>query len=63
MTREDVARSVLAAVGRGDIPAGGPSEAAALELLDQLPSGYWRRWTEAAAQRIRADVREIEAKG
>lgn len=54
MTREDVQNAVAAAVDRGELPSGGPSEAAAHGLLDQLPPGYWQRWSEAAAERIRA---------
>ncbi len=55
-TREDVKRAVHAAIDVGDMPAGGPSEAAAHALLDELPEGYWQRWSEDAADRIRRSV-------
>lgn len=58
MTRGDVQNAVAAAVDRGELPPGGPSEAAAQGLLDQLPDGYWQRWSEDAAERIRAAVRD-----
>jgi len=58
MTRDDVLRAVRDAVERGDVPAGGPSEAAAHGLLDEIPAEYWRRWSEDAARRIRASVEE-----
>lgn len=54
MTRDDVQNAVAAAVDRGDLPAGGPSDAAALGLLDELPAGYWPEWAELAADRIQA---------
>lgn len=53
MTREGTQTAVAAAVERGELPRGGPSDAAALGLLDQLPDGYWSGWTEATAERIR----------
>jgi len=56
VTRADVQNAVAAAVDRGELSPGGPSEAAAHELLDQLPPGYWQHWSEAAADRIRAHV-------
>ena len=56
VTRTEVQRVVRAAVDAGQLPAGGPSEAAAYGLLDDLPPGYWQRWAEAAADRIRAKV-------
>ncbi len=56
MTRAEIAREVLAAVDRGEIPRGGPSEAAARGMLDQLPAGYWSRWSAGAVDRIRARV-------
>jgi hypothetical protein len=46
-------RAVLDAVGRGDIPRGGPSELAARDLLDEVPDGYWERWSARAVDRIR----------
>jgi len=63
MKRADVAREVLAAVERGEIPRGGPSEAAALGVLDELPEGYWKRWGEDAAQRIRSGLVPLEDGG
>ena len=60
MTRAETARVVLAAVDRGEIPRRGPSEAAARELLDQLPAGYWDRWSEDTADRIRRAVTPLE---
>lgn len=53
MTRADVQNAVAAAVDRGELPPGGPSEAAAHGLLDHLPDGYWQRWSEATVDRIR----------
>lgn len=53
MTRDDVQNAVAAAVDRGELPPGGPSDAAAHGLLDQLPPGYWEQWSEATAARIR----------
>ena len=47
-------QAVLDAVGRGDIPTGGPSELAARDLLDRAPAGYLERWAVDAAARIRA---------
>ena len=60
MTRAEIAREVLAAVDRGEIPRGGPSEAAARELVDQLAAGYWDRWSDGAADRIRRSVTPLE---
>ncbi len=60
MTRDDVQRAVAAAVDRGEIPRGGPSEAAALGVLDELPEGYWDRWSEDTADRIRRSVTPLE---
>ena len=45
---------VLEAVEAGRLPRGGPSHLAALNLLDDMPPGYWERWGEHAAERIRA---------
>ena len=47
---------VIAAVEAGRLPRGGPSDAAARDLLDDLPAGYWQRWGDAAAERIRAQA-------
>ncbi len=60
MTRAEIAREVLAAVDRGETPRGGPSEAAARDMLDQLPAGYWDRWSEDTADRIRRSVTPLE---
>jgi hypothetical protein len=60
MTRDDVQRAVAAAVDRGEIPRGGPSEAAARDMLDQIPAGYWDRWSEDTADRIRRSVTPLE---
>jgi hypothetical protein len=48
-----VVARVLEAVARGELPPGGPSELAALDLLDDLPGSYWQRWSPDAAARIR----------
>ncbi len=56
MTRDDVQIAVATAIDRGEIPRGGPSEAAARGLLDQLPAGYWDRWSDGTADRIRRSV-------
>jgi hypothetical protein len=40
---------------RGELPAS-PREAAALGLLDDLPDGYWQRWSADAAARIKAQA-------
>jgi len=60
MTRTEVQRAVRAAIAAGDMPPGGPSEAAAYDMLDQLPAGYWDRWSEDAADRIRRSVTPLE---
>ena len=46
-------RAVLAALARGDLPAGGPSELAARDLIEETPSAYWDRWIQDAAERLR----------
>lgn len=53
MDRAEVRRRVLEAIERGEIPAGGPSELAAYDLLDDVPADYWERWSQEAAKRIR----------
>jgi hypothetical protein len=58
--RDEVRRQVLAAIERGEIPPGGPGELAALDLLDAVPAGYWERWSEQAAERIRRQSRESD---
>ena len=45
---------VIDAVEGGRLPRGGPSDAAAHNLLDDLPDGYWQGWSDDAAARIRA---------
>jgi hypothetical protein len=52
MRSEEVRRQVLDAIDNGQVPRGGPSELAAYGLLDDVPVGYWERWTTAAAARI-----------
>jgi hypothetical protein len=52
----DVRRDVLAAVERGELPRGGPSELAARDLTADVPAGYWDKWSSEAARRIRAQV-------
>jgi hypothetical protein len=54
MTPNEIRRQVLASVAEGKIPAGGPSELAARDLIDQAPGGYFERWSHDAAERIRA---------
>jgi hypothetical protein len=51
---DDIRRRVLDAVADGRLPRGGPSHIAALDLVDDMPDGYWERWGDAAAERIRA---------
>jgi hypothetical protein len=46
-------RRVLDAIRRGEFLAGGPSELAARDLLNETPSDYLERWASAAAERIR----------
>ena len=54
----DVAhRIVLEVVSRGDVPAGGPSELAARDLVEAAPARYWQRWSADAAERIREQTR------
>ena len=53
MSRDEARRRVLEAVGRGEIPKGGPSELAAYGLLDDVPDAYWQRWSEGSVERIR----------
>ncbi|HLM25425.1 MAG TPA: hypothetical protein VK304_00495 [Thermoleophilaceae bacterium] len=54
MLRAEVRRHVLQAVDRDDLPRGGPSELAALDLLEETPAHYLERWGQEAAERIRA---------
>ena len=51
---DEVRRHVIDAVEAGRLPRGGPSDAAARRLLDELPRDCWERWGNAAAERIRA---------
>ena len=53
MNPAEARRRVLRAIERGEIPSGGPSELAAYELLDDVPAGYWERWSQGAVERIR----------
>lgn len=57
MEPDEVRLAVLAAVERGDIPRGGPSELRALDLADDAPAGYWERWVREAAARIGEGMR------
>jgi hypothetical protein len=50
----DIRQRVLDAVADGRLPRGGPSHLAALDLIDDMPAGYWERWGDATAERIRA---------
>ena len=50
--KDEVRRCVLEAVGAGRLPEGGPSHLAALGREED--ADYWARWSEAAADRIRA---------
>jgi hypothetical protein len=65
MTGAEYRELVLDAVEDGILPRGGPSDAAAHDLLDAIPPGYWACWSSGAAGRIRAQVsawprRELE---
>jgi hypothetical protein len=51
-------RRVLEAIERGEIPKGGPSELAAYDLLDDVPEGYWDRWSAESVERIQQQIRE-----
>ena len=55
---EPTRERVLEAIERGEIPKGGPSELAAHGLTDDAPEGYWSRWGEGSAERIRGQVLE-----
>ena len=57
MNPDAIRRAVLDAIARGDIPAGGPSELAARDLVDDAPARYWQRWADDAAARIRERAR------
>lgn len=56
-----IRRTVLDAIARGDIPAGGPSELAARDLVDDAPARYWQRWSDDAAARISEQTRRYAA--
>jgi len=56
---EETRRRVLEAVARGELPPGGPSELAALDLLDEAPSEHWERWSAHAAGRVRAQAKAV----
>ena len=53
---DEVRRHVVDAIQAGRLPRGGPSDAAVHDLLDELPGGYWERWSDAAAERVRAQA-------
>lgn len=57
MRADETRRQVLAAINAGRIPRGGPSELAAHDLIDEVPAGYWERWTTGAAERVREQMR------
>jgi hypothetical protein len=40
----------------------GPSAIARHDLSGDVPAGYWQRWSEGAAERIRAQVQRNRAK-
>jgi hypothetical protein len=50
---DEISRKVLEAVERGELPRGGPSHIAARALCEDTPPGYFERWSEKAAERIR----------
>ena len=54
MDRAEIRRRVLEAIEAGEIPPGGPSELAAYDLLDDVPAGYWERWSKRSVERITA---------
>jgi hypothetical protein len=54
MSPEEVRRQILAAIDRGEIPMGGPSEICAYGLADEVPRDYWEGWSADATARIRA---------
>ena len=56
MEPAEVRRKVLEAVERGDLPRGGPSELAAHDLVDEAPPGYFERWSQDSAERIREQM-------
>ena len=58
MRAADVRRRVLAAVERGELPRGGPSELAARDLTADVAPGYWDKWSSGATRRIRAEAAE-----
>jgi hypothetical protein len=45
---------VTDAIEAGRLPRGGPSDAAARDLIGEMPTGYWEGWSNDAAARIRA---------
>ena len=54
MGPDSVRQAVLAAITRGLIPLGGPSELAARGLVEEAPAAYWHSWSCEAVERIRA---------
>jgi hypothetical protein len=51
---DDTRAHVIDAVESGRLPRAGPTDAAAHDLLDELPGSYWQDWSDNAAERIRA---------
>ena len=43
----------------GPIPSGGPGELARFGLLEEAPAGYWERWAERSAERIRLGLTDV----
>lgn len=57
--RPDVRLEVLAAIEAGRLPAGGPSDLAAQDRLDEMSPDYWQRWGEDAAERVRSQAAAV----
>jgi hypothetical protein len=53
MIRDEIRQLLLDAIERGEIPPHGPSELAALGLLEDVPEGYFERWAQDSSERIR----------
>jgi len=52
---------VLEAIERREIPKGAPSELAVYDLLDDVPAGYWERWSKRSVERIRGQIHVSDA--